>query len=493
MSGESLLFLMMLRLQSSMTASYSLQHTPNATPAKKNDGLLNQSIVDEALRYGRPDAIAWYERPIIKKTRQAAAGQWSEVFGANTLPKSYLKNFGLSGIPIEYIPHHESHAAAGVYTSPFDDAVVIVADAIGEWSTFSIGEWRNGETSFGYESVYPHSLGLLYTAFTHRCGLKPNEEEFILMGMSAFGEPKYRDEILRDHVEWSTDPFSFRLTENLHKGMPEYLPGARNEDLAASIQVVCEDILLSAVQWAGKNYTSKNLVLMGGVALNCVANTRIAGWWKAHTGSDRGLWIMPNPGDAGSCIGAAASLIKSKVSWKGPYLGTDVERPDQYDDVMKALLRGDVIALAHGRAEFGPRALGNRSILTDPRGALTKDKVNEIKRREKFRPFAPAILEEDAHEYFDLQTHRSPYMQYAVRCKKRDEFPAIVHVDGSSRVQTVNEQDNPHFYAILKEFKSKTGCPILLNTSMNIKGEPLVNTWEDAVRFTQTTGITSYS
>lgn len=462
----------------------------------KNDAELNDALIAEALSFGKPDLIAWYERPFIKKSRQFFAGQFGECFRLSDIPSVYLKKFpALRGVPVEYVPHHDSHAAAGFSTSPFEDACVVVVDAIGEWGTLSIGEYdAAGTLKWHSESVYPHSLGLLYSAFTQRVGLKPNEEEYILMGMAAYGEPTLKDRIKDDFVE-SFDPegLGLRLSTNVHMGIGQWCPEASREDVAASVQAFTEDIMLEIVRWTAAKCKSKNLILMGGVALNCVANEKIARFWEGHSGRCDRIWIMPNPGDGGNSLGAAARILSDmgggKVDWRGPYLGHDIERPLDIDAAVDALAEGRVIAVANGRAEFGPRALGHRSILCDPRGKGTKDKVNEIKRRDKFRPFAPAVLEEHCSRYFDLPVARSPYMQFTAPCLDREGLPAVCHVDGSARVQTVGQEDSPVFRRLIEAFHSRTGCPILLNTSMNIKGEPLVDTVEHAERFAKTTGV----
>ena len=449
----------------------------------KNDHHLNQGIVDAALSFGVPDVIAWYERPILKKTRQLLAGQWRECFALDDLPRRYLQTFGLDRHEVVFVPHHESHAAAGYFTSPFDDAVVVVLDAIGEWGTISIGEYRGTNLTWLSKSTYPHSLGLLYTAFTQRCGLKPNEEEYILMGMAAFGEPIWTDAIKHDFIE-DIDPESgVRLKRNVHTGLGEWCPKAKREDIAASIQAVTEDVLLEIISWAADRATSRNLVLMGGVALNCVANEKIARFWSEQADRDGALWIMPNPGDGGSSLGAAAAVQGTHINWCGPYLGTDIERPFDVEGAARALIKGEVIAVANGRAEFGPRALGNRSLLCDPRGHDMKNKVNNIKKRDLFRPFAPVVLAEQANSLFDMPVRNSPYMQFTAPCRDPEAFPAICHFDGSSRVQTLREEENANLHALLNEFHRRTDCPMLLNTSLNVKGEPLVDTWAHAEKF----------
>jgi len=447
----------------------------------KNDQHLNFTMIADALEYGLPNQIVWFEKPFVKKLRQAYAGQWREVL--STTPATYLAGYEFQDTPTYYIPHHKSHAAAGFYTSPFNDATVIVVDAIGEWDTISVWNAGGNELEKVYSVKYPSSLGLLYSAFTHRIDLKPNEEEYILMGMAAYGEPIYVGDIKRDFIEDTSAP-NFTLKENVHRGIRWWKPELTTEqdykNIAASIQVITEEYMLKLVEWASQNTPSKNLILMGGVALNCVANEKIA-----RAGYFDDIWIMPNPGDAGSSLGAAAAFLKTKLNWQGPYLGTDIDRPFDTNTVVDAILEHKIIGIATGRAEFGPRALGNRSLIADPRGDEIKSKVNDIKKRQQFRPFAPIVLEHLAHEYFDMPVKTSPYMQFTAKCLRPDLFPAICHVDGSSRVQTLNEQQNPAIYKVLLEFYQRTGCPMLLNTSLNIKGEPLVDTWIDAMKFQQ--------
>jgi carbamoyltransferase len=248
--------------------------------------------------------------------------------------------------------------------------------------------------------------------------------------------------------------------------------------MAASTQTLTEIVLFDIVKKCKTLLPNvPNLVYMGGCALNCVANGKILPKFYKNT------WIMPNPGDAGSSLGAAASLYGKHIEWKGPFLGTSIEGEYPVKKALKLLLKGNIIGIANGRAEFGPRALGNRSLLADPRGSEIKDKVNEIKRRQKFRPFAPAIMEEYASEIFDMPVERVPYMQYTATCKYPEKYPAICHVDNTSRVQTVSKIDNPGFYALLKAFYNETGCPMLLNTSLNIKGQPIVNNEHHAKEF----------
>jgi carbamoyltransferase len=395
----------------------------------------------------QPDVVAYYEKPFKKNLRRLWAGQSWE-----TPRLKYDRNFS----------HHESHAAAGYYTAPFDDCNVLVIDAIGEWDTISIWEGSATNSYMGQKEhklkkirswKYPYSLGLLYSAITQRIGLKPNEDEYITMGMSAYGEPKYD---LED-----------QLWENNHKGVGNIYPKASSEDLAASVQLLYERELLKLVDLC----PSENLVIMGGCALNCAANSKIKG---------KNIWIMPAPGDAGSALGAAALVNNKKLKWKSPYLGTPILQGLPVKRVVKELLDNRVVGIANGKAEFGPRALGNRSLLGDPRYDI-KDTVNKIKRRQLFRPFAPAILEEYKDEYFEGPMNE--YMQFVAKAKH--DMSSVTHVDGTARVQVVKPNCSSSIRQVLEEWYEQTGCPMLLNTSLNIKGKPMVNTWEDAQQWSK--------
>ena len=273
------------------------------------------------------------------------------------------------------------------------------------------------------------------------------------MGMAAFGEPMY-----------DLEPC---LLENNHRGIKDIWKDAKNEDLAASVQLLYERKLFELVEKCPK----ENLIIMGGCALNCVANSKI---------KDKNIWIMPSPGDAGSALGAAALVHKKKLNWKHPYLGYNINISVNPKEVVDELLKNKVCGVAHGRAEFGPRALGNRSLLGDPRYDI-KDTVNTIKQRQKFRPFAPAILEEYADEYFEGPMNE--YMQFVATAKH--DYSSVTHVDGTARVQIVKKDCSSVIRKILEEWYDKTGCPMLLNTSLNIKGKPIVNTWEDAEEFSK--------
>jgi carbamoyltransferase len=420
----------------------------------KNDQYLNWEIVKEAMAYGPFDKVVYYEKPWLKKWRQLKAGQYKHAFDPRELPSIYLRKFNIK--ITDYAQHHHSHMAGGYYTAPFDDANILTVDSIGELETMTL--WDN-EKLIGRQN-YPISLGLLYSAVTQRIGLKPNEEEYITMGMAAYGKPKYAS-FMKEY--W--------LKRNNHRGVPkDDIKLATDYDLAASVQKVYEDELKKIVV---KHCKKINLVLSGGCALNCVANSNLK----------RNIWIMPNPGDSGSALGCIPAVTKQRLNWKGPFLGTNIEGEYPIDSIIKELKENKMVGVANGRAEFGPRALGNRSLLADPRGDDVKDMVNVIKRRQKFRPFAPAILQEDVHDYFDMPQETSPYMQFVGKCKFPKEFPAIIHADGTSRVQTVTKEDNEGFYNLLKEWKRQTGCPILLNTSLNIKGKPMVNDRKDGNDF----------
>ncbi len=445
----------------------------------KNDGNLCEGLIADAEQFGRPDLIVWYETPWLKTARQLYAGQglrWSE----NNV-KQYLENYQLSA-PVVTMKHHESHAAAGYYTSGLADASVVVIDAIGEFECLTVWQGEGNKLKKVYSQSYPHSVGIWFSAMTQRCGLKPNEEEYILMGMAAYGDPKkFKQDIYNDFFKRINGPeISFK--HNLHKGClwwrPELVSLQDIYDIAAATQEVYEELLQGISHWVNNKLPSKNLVLMGGCALNCVANSKISGDWE-------NVWIMPNPGDAGSSIGAVAAYFGEQVKWPGAYLGYDLGGKYPVEETIDVLKTRKIVGVATGRAEFGPRALGHRSLLADPRGSEIKDTVNAIKRRQKFRPFAPAILEEHVHEYFNMPKgiNASPYMQFVAECKKPDEFPAIVHADGTSRVQTVGKNDSPGFRKLLENWYVETGCPMLLNTSLNIKGMPMVNTAKDAHDF----------
>lgn len=455
----------------------------------KNDGDLDLGMVNELKqKYGEPDRVIWYEKPLIKTLRQFVAGQGIRIRENNI--KRYLKNFNITA-PITYKWHHESHAAAGYYTSPFDHATVVVIDAIGEFETLSIWHGSGDNLTKLWSQDYPDSIGLWYSAMTDRIGLKANEEEYILMGMAALGNPdRLSGDILADFISWGGQEGSLiHFKENLHKGCKHWRPDLTTEqdmwDIAAATQHVYELMLHRVLQHAKSIDRSPNLVLMGGCALNCVANSAAFDYFE-------NVWIMPNPGDAGSAIGAVLAHNRKHIHWPGPYLGYDMGYYTATEKIVDHLVEHKLCGLARGRAEFGPRSLGNRSLIADPRGPEVKALLNTIKKREEFRPFAPSVLAEHAADIFEMPTESTPYMQYAVKCKRPDLYPAIVHFDGTSRVQTVTKEDNPEFHALLTAWYERTGCPMLVNTSLNIKGEPIVNTHLDADRWEEKYGITIF-
>jgi carbamoyltransferase len=441
---------------------------------RKNDSDLNHKLLNDCYNYGTPTEVVWFEKPFSKAMRRWYAGEH-----ATQSPKKYLKEHGLGNLPITYVPHHAAHAAMGFYTSKFPNAAVIVVDAIGEWDTTSI--WSADHTGLKciFKNTYPNSMGLFYSAATQAIGLKPNEEEYILMGMAAYGKPIYT-QILKDKLFKVWDGPRSKLRYNLHRGMKQWINVQPEDyaDFAASIQQIFKEYMFSLCAYAQVRMQSKNLIIAGGGALNCAANGEI----DRLKVFDR-IWIPPNPGDAGLSLGAIAYHTKQPINFDHAYLGHNIKKHVDVRSVVDYLVQGQVIAVANGRAEFGPRALGNRSILADPRGHDVKDRVNAVKKREPFRPFAPIILAEHADEYFELNHNNHDYMQFAVKCRQPDSFPAIVHVDKTSRVQTVNKDSPSIIRPILEAWYKRTGCPMLLNTSMNIKGEPLVNNAYDARMF----------
>jgi len=443
-------------------------------------------IVEDSLSYtsSQDIEIHYYERPWMKFLRQLRSGEnpkignlfVKEIIGAGLIHK--LQD-GRSG-KVHTHSHHLSHAAAGFQTSPYDDATVVVIDAIGEFDTISIyNAWydKNGVAKYKklWGQRYPDSIGLFYSAMTQRVGLRPLDEEYILMGMAAYGNTTALSEMSNTLVESFKD---ITFKDNLQIGVPDnFLEGANEMNIATSTQLIAEQLITSVISKARMLGGSKNLVYSGGVALNCLANRLLGNFYD-------NIWIMPNPGDAGSSLGAACIGYSKHVTWTNAFLGHDISGPYPANRIIDCLLTDKIVGVASGRAEFGPRALGNRSLLADPRGSEIKDKVNEIKRRQKFRPFAPVILEEYADTYFDMPKgfDNSRYMQVIARCRVPELFPAIVHYDGTSRVQTV-PKDGSGIRELLEKWYILTGCPMLLNTSLNVRGEPMVNDRNDANRF----------
>jgi carbamoyltransferase len=443
--------------------------------------------------------------------------------------------------------HHLSHAASAFYPSPFESAAVLTLDGVGEWSTATLGVGRGKDLTLLKEIRFPHSLGLLYSAFTYYLGFRVNSGEYKVMGLAPYGEPRHYDAIVKNLIDIKPDG-SFHMdmryfnycagltmtSQHFHDlfGGPPRAPESelsqRDMDLAASIQKVANEIMLLMARDARKTTGEENLCLAGGVALNCVGNGLIM---KEKV--FKRLFIQPAAGDAGGSLGAALYAYHSyldgpraprpplardamKGSLLGPVCGRDetlaalkaggykyreLAEPALLSELARHLVDGKVIGLVRGRMEFGPRALGARSIIGDARNREMQSKMNvKIKFRESFRPFAPAVLEKDAGEYFDLD-QESPYMllvaPVADRQRKpvppgalglarlkleRSAIPAVTHVDYSARVQTVDEHANPFFHALLEAFKQETGCPVLVNTSFNVRGEPIVCSGADALR-----------
>ena len=408
------------------------------------------------------DRVAFYERPWMKKLRHLKQMRFDHVFQRRQLAYQYDNCYN----------HHLSHAAAAFQCSPYETATALIVDAIGEFDTIS--QWKCwyetgalGKKEARYKKIssikFPTSIGLFYSAITDRVGLKPMEDEYILMGMAAYGK---KNDILYHQMRKL-------LRENLEKGCRDFAPHASNEDLAYSAQLFTERLLKGII-----NSIDAPIVYGGGVAHNVVANRKIFGN-KSH-------WIFPNPGDAGSSLGAAALTTKRKINFRHCFTGKNAGELPNPREVVDHLLEHGVAGVCAGRAEFGPRALGNRSLLADPRDPKSKDKVNEIKKRQKFRPFAPSVLSEYVDTYFATAPNETyEYMQYAIPCINKHYIPSVVHQDGTSRVHSVSPESAKYspLRDILELWHKKTGCPILLNTSLNIKGMPMVNDLADSKMF----------
>ncbi len=461
--------------------------------------------------------------------------------------KKYDENFSDIN-KIYFSEHHLSHASSAFYPSPFKEAIVLTADGVGEWGTTTVAIGKENELEILKEIQFPHSLGLLYSAFTYYTGFKVNSGEYKLMGLAPYGEPKYK-KLITDNLIDIKDDGSFKLDQSFF----EYSTGLKmtskrfsklfgnkprnpekekltqfHMDIASSIQEVTEDIMLRITNSLANEYNIKNLCLAGGVALNCVANGKIL-----RSGKFKNIWIQPAAGDAGGSLGAALGLwhielkknriINDRDSMKGSYLGPEyfqdeiekklkeiganfevLEEDELIEKTSSALIEDKVIGWFQGRMEFGPRALGARSIIADSRSETMQKKLNlKVKYRESFRPFAPSVIREDVSKWFDLNCD-SPYMLLVARVAdkkcikmtedeellfgidklniKKSEIPAVTHVDYSARIQTVHKETNPKYYKLLSEFKRKSGCPVLVNTSFNVRGEPIVNTPIDAFK-----------
>ena len=450
---------------------------------RKNDANICPELLTEFCDY-EIDTIAYYERPWLKQLRNLVSSQgidWRNVTAGQVLQNQLGAWLQHPPNHIQTYNHHLSHAAAGFQTSPYQKATCVVIDAIGEFDTISIWGAHYDEKDHAqyhklWSQSYPRSIGLFYSAITQRLGLHPLDEEYIVMGMAAYGQPRYVEECRA------------LLEDNLHIGIdPDWLWAAKDEDIAASAQVLTEELIYSVMRRAQGFGWSTNLVYQGGVALNCLANRNLGEYFE-------NIWIMPCPGDAGNSLGAAALAHGRRLHWRDAFLGHEIPGEYPVGAVVDHLLSNQIAGVATGRAEFGPRALGNRSLLADPRGIHIKDQVNEIKRRQKFRPFAPVILAEQVDAFFDMPAGwiHSPYMQSVGTCKRADLYPAVCHVDGTSRVQTV-AADGSGIRRLLEAWYERTGCPLLLNTSLNIRGQPMVNDRADADRFEQQYGVRVFS
>ena len=510
---------------------------------------ISESEIDYVVFYDKPmlkfDRIVKTHMAYAPRGRKSFAAAGSLWFGGKLQTKEQIQKFLNFSGEVLFAEHHEAHAMSAFYPSPFDEAAVLTIDGVGEWATTSLSVGRDNSLEVIKEIKFPHSLGLLYSAFTSFTGFKVNSGEYKMMGLAPYGEPKYVDTILEHLIEVQQDgsfrlnmeyfdfPVSNRMTSQRFAGLfggparnPESELSQREMDLSRSMQEVTELVVGRLARYARATTGSKNLCLAGGVALNCVANGKLI-----RENIFENVWIQPAAGDAGGALGAALGVwhkyldkprtVKTSDAMRGSYLGpkfTDAEVSTFLDSkvipyqklataelnarVANLLNDGAVVGWFQGRMEFGPRALGNRTILGDARHPDMQKKMNlKIKFREGFRPFAPAVLAEDVTDWFDL-TQSSPYMLIVApvaqhrRSKDHDdmsklfgidklnvvrsEIPAVTHVDFSARVQTVHQETNPEFHSLLSEFKKRHGCSVLLNTSFNVRGEPPVCTPEEA-------------
>jgi len=520
-------------------------------------------LAEGGLTPDKLDAVVFYDKPYLKFERlmetylaYAPRGLRSFMMALPLwlnqklfLPREIDK--GLDNLyegPIYFTTHHGSHAASAFFPSPFEEAAIITFDGVGEWSTSTYGVGRGNKIDLFKEIRFPHSLGLLYSAFTYYTGFKVNSGEYKLMGLAPYGEPRYEQKI-RDHLIDVKDDGSFWLDQsyfNYSAGLtmtgprfhdlfgepprgPESLLTQFHMDIAASIQRVTEDVMMRIVRYVHRETGMENLCMAGGVALNCVANGIVQ-----REGPFKKIWLQPAAGDAGGSLGGALfawyqlmekpRTPESPDSQQGSYVGPNFTN-DQIraylesiganaefyededtlcDEIAKLIDAGKIVGLFQGRMEFGPRALGGRSIIGDPRNPEMQSKMNlKIKFRESFRPFAPSVLAEHVSEWFDID-RESPYMLLVAEVAKkhqipmtaeqeklfgieklnvpRSKIPAATHVDYSARIQTVHRETNPRYYDLINEFYKLTGCPVVVNTSFNVRGEPIVCTAADAYR-----------
>jgi carbamoyltransferase len=518
------------------------------------------------------DYVGFYDKPLLKFDRLLetyvayAPGGFKSFLAAMPiwlrtklhLPRVLRKELGGAYTKRFIFPeHHESHAASAFFPSPFEEAAVMTLDGVGEWATASFGHGKGNKLTLTHEMRFPHSIGLLYSAFTYYCGFKVNSGEYKLMGLAPYGEPKYVDKILDNlvdlkedgsfHMDMSYFNYCAGLTmtsekfDQLFFGPPRKPEGRLEQvhmDLAASIQKVTEEMMLRSARFVHKQTGSKNLCLAGGVALNCVGNGKVL-----REGPFENIWIQPAAGDAGGALGVALLIwhqlldnertLQSPDAQSGSLLGPAYEESEsraffdsvgavykKYDDndalvrdVAELLATEHVVGWMQGRMEFGPRALGSRSIIGDARSTEMQSTMNlKIKFRESFRPFAPSVLRERVHDFFEMRPGEdSPYMLLVAPVREdkrtavpsgtealegieklkvpRSEVPAITHVDYSARVQTVDDSRHGNYYRLIKAFESRTGCPVIINTSFNVRGEPIVMSPEHAYRCFMSTNI----
>lgn len=437
----------------------------------KNDKNLDKCLTDFINKEFNIDKLIYYETPFLKNLRQIYSLQLNNIVFS---PKLELEK--IFNCEVSYVGHHHSHAALAYYTSSFSSAAVIVIDAIGEFETISIWKGKDSSLKKLRSYYYPISIGLLYSAFTKLLGFTPNKDEYIVMGLAGYGKPIYFEKIMNDFVYSS---------KNVHKGIsPCYLKNAKKEDIAASINEVTRFLVLDIARTAKQITKENNLCYGGGVALNCSINTSLFNIFE-------NIYINPNPGDAGSSLGAILAHQNKKIPFS-PYLGTNIKCNLNPKEIALYLSKNNIAGIAHGKAEFSPRALGNRSILACPYKKNIKTQVNYIKGREQFRPLAPVVMEEYAEQFFECKNKKFPYMQFAIKAKDRKAIPAAVHVDGTSRIQTVSYRQNPILYSILEEYKKITGIPILINTSLNIRDKPLLNSEIDKQEFSSKYNLKVY-
>jgi carbamoyltransferase len=546
---------------------------------KKHDARYPRQAVDyvlgeAGLKLADVDHIAFYEKPFLKFERlletyvaEAPRGFRSfamsmplwlreKLFQKDMLIREFKKHDARvrNGDKLYFAEHHFSHAASAFFPSPFEEAVVLTLDGVGEWATTTAAIGRGNELEIVREIHFPHSIGLLYAAFTYYAGFKVNSGEYKLMGLAPYGEPRFKALILEKLVDVKPDG-SFRLDMSYFNyatgltmtnrkfsalfGAPVRTPNQPltqlHMDVAASIQAVTEEIVLRLTRALAAEFRLPNLCMAGGVALNCVANGKIL-----RDGAFGDIWVQPAAGDAGGAVGAALGLWHGELgneredvssdamcgSYLGPVFGQEeieatleaggavfrtVGEGEMIQATASALAAGEAVGWFQGRMEYGPRALGNRSILADPRAPAMQKLLNlKVKYRESFRPFAPSVLREDLEDWFELDRD-SPYMLLVADVKEsirrpttgaeqslfgidrlnvsRSQLPAVTHVDHSARIQTVHEKTNPLYRRLLQAFKERTGCPVLVNTSFNVRGEPIVCTPEDAFRCFMGTGL----